>query len=205
MCFKEAKQYKKPCLILKNTDMKRIIPILILFTLLLASCEKESRRTERTESMFATNLKVKFVFLNKDKKDFIEKDNIKTFPVSYRDEISPITKEGMSEYQETLYFNGNANTLTYNKNIKKNIWNTIVYGFDNVREYKTNIYFEDYENDTIRVNYSFSTDCTGSDYCVEIDNVHYNNKLIYSRGDLEPELIYITKTANETIVKFKND
>ena len=182
--------------------MRKIITLLIAIVS-FASCEKESTNIERTESEFVTNLGVKFVFLNNDNEDLIDNSNIQTYPISFQDKYSEISNDDITNYNNEIYFNGNANTLFYDSEIGRNIWETIVYGFDNIREYKTFVHFENNDIDTILVKYSFTTDCFGRDYCASINEAYYNGNLIYSDKNLNPDFIYVTKTENQTSIKFE--
>ncbi len=147
------------------------------------------------------NLGLKFIFLDENGEDVIEKSNIQSYPITFRDKYSDISNDNITEFQNELWFNGN--TLTYNTEISKNVWETIVYGFDNVSEYETYVHFENNTIDTILVKYSFSTDCFGRDYCGEITKAYYNGKNIYSKDNDIADFIYVTKSEIETKIDLK--
>lgn len=182
--------------------MRKIIPMFIAI-ILFASCEKDDLKKGRTESEFVTNLGLKFIFLDGNNEDLIDKSNILSYPISFQDNYSEISSDDTTNYNDKIYFNGKANTLFYDSETGKNVWQTIVYGFDNIKEYKTFIHFENDDIDTILVKYSFSTECTGRDYCADINEAYYNGKLIYSDENTSPELIYVTKTENQTNITFE--
>lgn len=181
--------------------MKKIIPLLIAIVA-FASCEKESSNIERTESEFVKHLGLKFVFLDGNNEDLIEISNIQSYPITFKDNYTEISNDDITEHQNTIYFNGNANTLSHNTEISKNVWKTYVYGFDNISEYETYVHFENNSIDTILVKYSFSsTDCIGGDYCSEITKAYYNGTLIYSKDNDIADYIYITKTEGQTMIE----
>ncbi|MHB9143292.1 MAG: hypothetical protein ACYC25_15590 [Paludibacter sp.] len=166
--------------------MKKFIPLLIAIVS-FTSCAKENSKIERTESGFGANLGLKFIFLDESNRDLIEKSNIKSYPITFKDNYSEISSTDIIEYDNKVIYNGNINTLTYNAEISKNVWQTIVYGFDNISEYETYVLFENNSVDTILVNYSFSTgDCMGRDYCPEITKVYYNGKPNKTRIEIKP-------------------
>ncbi len=185
--------------------MKKIKIILLSVVLVLfVSCDKEDETPMPPESEFVSNFDVKFVFLNENNEDLIDTSNIQSYPVTFKDNYSEISADDtVRGYENALYFNGNMNSLTYHAEIGKYVWETGVYGFDNVSEYKTYVHFEDNSVDTILVKYSFSTECICRYYCAQVTKAYYNSTLIYPRESDTTGLVYVTKTANQTTVEFK--
>ncbi len=181
--------------------MKRIIPLIVLAYLMLMSCEKDSANPDREESEFVINLGPDFIFLGADNQPLIDADNPNTFPITFKDAYSSIDESDMTNYDNKCYYNGNKNVLTYNADTDKTIWTTIVYGFDNVKEYKTYVHFSNDDVDTILVKYNFTTECTGRNYCAGITEAYYNDQLIYSNKNKETKVVYVTKSGNETLVE----
>ncbi|MCW3787337.1 hypothetical protein [Plebeiibacterium sediminum] len=182
--------------------MKKSI-LLLVAVALFTSCAKESLNVEKEETEFVCNLGLKFVFLNELNQDLIEEANFKSYPITFKDSYSEISNDDLTKYQNEVYFNGNANVLSHDSYINKNVWETIVYGFDNISNYETYVHFQDNSVDTILVQYLFTTECLGRNYCAEIAKVFYNNNLIYSRENDAADYIFITKSGVDTAVELK--
>lgn len=180
--------------------MKKSIALLLLSTLALMSCEDNSE-INKIESEFAMDLGLKFIFLDSEDNDLINREDTETYPVSYKSEYTPISEDNITDYQNELHFNGC--TLTSDSETGKNVWETIVYGFDNIAKYKTYVRFANNDIDTLLVDYSFSTECLGRSYCAEIEKAYYNGLLIYAKESATPDFVYITKSGEQTSIELK--
>ena len=187
--------------------MKKIfIPAFALFLFFsFFSCNKNDEDFERIEKEYLINCDVNFVFLDENNDGLINPEDATTFPFAYRDSFPQFKENEINRTHNSILYNGNVNEIKYGQEIDKTIWITLLWGFDNIQEYETYVFFNEYKTDTIKTKSVFTTDCFGRDYCAIINEIYYNGTLIYSDGEiseiLKPEFIAIQKTSTETLIK----
>ena len=168
------------------------------------ACSKENENPVIKETPFATACPVDYVFLTEDGNSLIDLDQSETFPAIFSNDPSEIDRQEVLENQNKFYYNGNANEVWYNTDLNKNMWNTVIYGMVPKTESKSYIGFNGFDTDSITTITSFSTECFGAQYCVDIHEVYYNQTLVYSDGTLSdkltPDYVQVVKVESETEV-----
>jgi len=187
----------------KYTIMKNKAGLCLIlgFFILFVSCDNDSFHEEESEFVICSALK--FVFVDANGSDMIDIDNVATYPFAF--EKQPVMHdEEIKSYENSYFYNGNFNTLGFDSTIERYCWTTCLYGFDNVKSYNTYVHINSSDIDTISTKYSFSRDCEGRPLYAEIEEMYYNNTLVYSNGKrskkLEPQILYIKKENGETHV-----
>ncbi|MDR2919308.1 MAG: hypothetical protein LBV72_08095 [Tannerella sp.] len=183
--------------------MKNVIAICwILGVMLLVSCQEDSLHLQ--ESEFVTSCRASFVFIDENGNDLINiDDGVSTYPFSF-EKLPELYNEEVNPYGNGFLYNGNFNTIEFHTDLERYCWKTCLYGFDNVPSYKTYVQVGSFGIDSILTKYSFTGDCIGRPICAQVEELYYNETLIYSSGKLskifEPEVVFIKKEKGKTSV-----
>lgn len=205
---------------MKTNSLFRTLLLLLLCSISFVSCntylldEKKDNEEEQPEeewynfipdgNKFSRANTLRFYYLDENGNDLIAPNDLKTYPVSWSEElVNPLerTYDNIADADyNTIRYNGNHNWIYYDNQEQLYYCTMTAYGDAKQSSFSFPVYVQG-DTDRIDITYKYTVKgVIGGEYWGKIVSWQYNGTHVYSDDDEHDKKVFIKKHDGKTIV-----